>query len=1761
MAAMDDDFDFMMDDLDFDFDDSTKKSGKPKNIVFSTGLDTVKGMKESLDPRDKIRDVIRETMPSAIRSEYADLENAMDSIKDEIDKNVDDVKNVLKDVSGIVGDLLPEGKIKNKLKDFAKKEGYEDSGWKKSKEEEENEKIKHALLEALGENNEQERQASMLKEALEEKREASSQLVLKHIYAELKVSNSFNTNLTSKYFNKNLELQYRQLYKLSELLEVTKLGWEQNRKQVEAVIINSALPDLIKLKTLEATNDRRLASRARSSYMGNYFKKFNPFENLANNIKANIRNNAQGFKSGLEAMMMGASSIKDLKENGMGMGPGVMLGTMLGDFIRSNTLGYVGDRLGKYTQGKRFIYGFKDAMADPRLFFQGLRDKEDGKSTFSKMKRRLFGSVASLTGTPAKDKQQFVNENLDDVKAFDGRAHQALVKVIPGLLGNIYGAIKSGLKVRDEDVKSNMLYFDNKTGGFVNREGLVRNLNREMKSALNKDGYKRSLEMLFRAYNGGYGNKDIFSEAEKRKISAGLASYLMDPYSSGVNTRALTSNEFLSKFSGKLRDKLEALGSQLQERSRDDYWVQEEVIGALKSARESLPNMNKRLEDLHKSGQLDVARGMRLVKQDGHGRYSVNDKGMDRKIQSTAGSIDFGTEEEDKKQESMAQRAWNYVRDLGSDFGIDIENSRAVQGYRGFKNRVSSGIQGVRDSVNKGIDSFANRTGLNKTDAEFDQMMSNLPSNVKSKVSSAYSAAQKTVDSTMKDIDKQLSEIDGMPEQGVFGTVKEQASDTYLSAKKQIAKAKKSLMAEIQSSGGNTKRIETKLKNFENRVKDIKNKAIKRVKSDPRYKVAMDNKAAASDMDNDQGMVGKDGLGFIGVGAMANMSSIGASIGSGSKYLFKQKAKEEIEEMRENSYTNREKKWSKELEEEDKGRPKGSMFSAKTVMKGLAIGGAGLLAVSLLRKLGFGMEDLVAFGKGMFEGFSTFAGATMSVLSGIGSTLKSILGFVGPIAGWIGDKIGGGYNAIKDFFGWGSDSPSEEEQPGGNYAEGSNMAGKVAGFAAGGALLYGGQKLVRGAWNHGVTRFLRGGVSGTASFAKNLLTGKGFINSAGMAKDAYLRSWHKQGFTNRLLDKPKEGLTKLATKASNAARNKSAELAAKAAGRQFSKLPNPNDGVSAFQRLRTWISNKFGFAGGKITGLLDGVKDKAIKLLGRLNSTWSTAVSKFKFIGNVIKKPKVIARVGANAIKKFAVRLGAIALATTGVGAIITAAMGFWDLFWVLKYWLWDDMTFWGAVCKQYLGVDLFDPNEQKALEISESDTVAKDVDKIVEQEKKKEEIEQKKQEKEYIQKEESGVAPPTIPQSKSNTPMHSSVDKDGNLVVTRNGETLVLDPRNNFNIVKHEKVQGKMFTNVAYTTSSVINNPNTSKIKPNFDFTKYKPPTKFSFDGIGSVSGWFESRARPGIVSSGVGDYGGASYGIWQMSSKEGVVQEYLKTSKYRNEFAGLAVNSPEFKAKWQQLGMVDPDGFQKDQEAFIKRTHYDPCVRTLKSEIGLDINARSDAVKAAVFSASVHYGASGGARMIISALKNKGLDPVTATDEEIINAVYDYKLVTVDSKFRSSSYNVREGIKKRAVSEKNLVLSLLHSMPKSTIPSPITKETKQQDSSPVTTVSYKEPTKAPAVTVASAPSSSLKNVTVENRASSVSTQVGTSTIQNFKPIQDILAKQLVVQQEMLKSLLQIASNTAVLGTIQNRQQEEPQSSFIPQPVISLERKERFDI
>ena len=122
----------------------------------------------------------------------------------------------------------------------------------------------------------------------------------------------------------------------------------------------------------------------------------------------------------------------------------------------------------------------------------------------------------------------------------------------------------------------------------------------------------------------------------------------------------------------------------------------------------------------------------------------------------------------------------------------------------------------------------------------------------------------------------------------------------------------------------------------------------------------------------------------------------------------------------------------------------------------------------------------------------------------------------------------------------------------------------------------------------------------------------------------------------------------------------------------------------------------------------------------------------------------------------------------------------------------------------------------------------------------------------------------------------------------------------------------------------------------------------------LGTVSAHYEANGlNPGTVSSGVGDHGGASYGIYQLSSKTGTVGEYLSQSSYGPRFDGLEPATTPFNARWKDVAHSDAN-FGPDQRDFIARTHFQPRVDELKAD-GVDLSRRGMAVQEALWSTSV--------------------------------------------------------------------------------------------------------------------------------------------------------------------------------------------------------------
>jgi LysM repeat protein len=159
----------------------------------------------------------------------------------------------------------------------------------------------------------------------------------------------------------------------------------------------------------------------------------------------------------------------------------------------------------------------------------------------------------------------------------------------------------------------------------------------------------------------------------------------------------------------------------------------------------------------------------------------------------------------------------------------------------------------------------------------------------------------------------------------------------------------------------------------------------------------------------------------------------------------------------------------------------------------------------------------------------------------------------------------------------------------------------------------------------------------------------------------------------------------------------------------------------------------------------------------------------------------------------------------------------------------------------------------------------------------------------------------------------------------------------------------------------------------------------------LGAIAERYESGGRgPGTVSTGVGDPGGVSYGVYQLSSNAGTLQKFLANEGkgYAAEL-GRGIGGERFNASWKAIAARDPQGFRAAQHAFIERTHYQPAVDGVKTATGLDLATRHAAVREATWSTSVQHG---GAQGILNAAIRK-------TDAQVGRGAADYDRTLVDN------------------------------------------------------------------------------------------------------------------------------------------------------------------
>lgn len=207
----------------------------------------------------------------------------------------------------------------------------------------------------------------------------------------------------------------------------------------------------------------------------------------------------------------------------------------------------------------------------------------------------------------------------------------------------------------------------------------------------------------------------------------------------------------------------------------------------------------------------------------------------------------------------------------------------------------------------------------------------------------------------------------------------------------------------------------------------------------------------------------------------------------------------------------------------------------------------------------------------------------------------------------------------------------------------------------------------------------------------------------------------------------------------------------------------------------------------------------------------------------------------------------------------------------------------------------------------------------------------------------------------------------------------------------------------------------------------------------LGQTSERYESGGKgPGTINNYInsGDLGGASYGTYQFASylpekmpngnsrpsaKNSPVLQFINNSKFKSEFANLEPATPSFDSKWKEIAQRSPKEFKQDQHDYIQKKYYDVAVANLK-RAGLDMSTYGPAVQDLIWSGAVQFGPAN-----ISAFKETLSGKSQLSDKDIVTLVSEWKIKNVDILFKSSSQNIKEGVRTRYQSEKQALLGLI--------------------------------------------------------------------------------------------------------------------------------------
>jgi hypothetical protein len=374
-----DDIDKLMESEELNFEEPTEEvNNENRDPVERVLVNTKEVVKEKMSA-DQVMDlskkVLERSLPKTIEDKVSGANSIKETVENTLKENIEPVRQSADNFLGNLESMTDEnslvGNIVRKLRSYTKKE----SG-SYSKEETLDEKALKLVNGIIAEDMiSKELYQQQLASELEAIQNLKQNEILARILAHEKVFQDKKLSMDFGYYRKSLELQYKQTILIEKLYKLFEADLPAKGKQLEAIVKNTALPDIIKLKSKDYLV--HMAKEKMIDAAFNFLSKNSFIENIKNRLKEKIESGISAIGNVLDMSNM------LLETRNMAIEMGEDPTKLLIENIIEGALLKAGSSVGKKVLEKatRTVYGrkarehFERIASDPKHGALELADK------------------------------------------------------------------------------------------------------------------------------------------------------------------------------------------------------------------------------------------------------------------------------------------------------------------------------------------------------------------------------------------------------------------------------------------------------------------------------------------------------------------------------------------------------------------------------------------------------------------------------------------------------------------------------------------------------------------------------------------------------------------------------------------------------------------------------------------------------------------------------------------------------------------------------------------------------------------------------------------------------------------------------------------------------------------------------------------------------------------------------------------------------------------------------------------------------------------------------------------------------------------------------------------------------------------------------------------------------------------------------------------------------------------------------------------